>query len=200
MSGNPADVSHAGENIWRLKIKNMLDCHLSVKKIAGRSMNKPLWLASRARSIKQKERILSIHLDDRALAACIFNLLAQICERVEPAILIVSFGINERFFKTLWLVGSVDNDLFEVYCFSTTACIILNNLCDSFLMKNLARISILSISYLQIFTCARRTLQSASSIRWDSASAENPVKITEWTAPILAQASIAAAPWRPTGR
>jgi hypothetical protein len=126
MSSNPTNVSHAGENIGRLKIENVLDRHLSVKKVAGCSVNESFRLASRARSVQQKERILGVHLDDWALAACSMNLLAQIGERVQPAILIVSFRVDESLLKALRLVGSIDNDLFEVNGFSATVCIILN--------------------------------------------------------------------------
>ena len=54
MSCNPANVSHASENVRRLQVEHMFDRHLSVKKIASRSMNESFRLASRARSVKQK--------------------------------------------------------------------------------------------------------------------------------------------------
>lgn len=61
VSGDPTDVSHAGKDVVRVVIKDILDRCSSAEQVTRGSMHDSLGLTSRSRSVKQKQGILRVH-------------------------------------------------------------------------------------------------------------------------------------------
>lgn len=61
VSGDPTDVGHAGKDVVRVVIKDILDRRGSAEQVTRGGMHDSLGLTSRSRSVKQKQGVLRVH-------------------------------------------------------------------------------------------------------------------------------------------
>lgn len=56
MASNPPDISHAGEFITRMDIKDILDCQRGANEVATAGVDDALGLSGRTRGLKRDKR------------------------------------------------------------------------------------------------------------------------------------------------
>mmetsp|Transcript_45065 Transcript_45065/g.113504 ORF Transcript_45065/g.113504 Transcript_45065/m.113504 type:complete len:375 (+) Transcript_45065:991-2115(+) len=67
VASDPADVGHARVHVTFLVVEHILVSHRRIQEVAGRGVQQTFRCTSRARSVKNEERIFCFHLDRRTV-------------------------------------------------------------------------------------------------------------------------------------